>query len=123
MREPADCFIFHRAMTGADRRSIDGHAGEEEFVTKVKFAAVDGSLDNAQREFVKRESYHAPARDALESAGRSLCDAGVLVEEDGFVETRFLSIVAGQCAVHIGAADFGASRDRIVLDPTPGAYA
>ena len=47
----------------------------------------------------------------------------VLVEEDGFVEAGLPRIVAGQCAVHISAADFGARRNCIVFDPTPGAYA
>ena len=35
-------------------------------------------------------------------------DVAILVEKDGFVEAAAPGIVAGERAVHIGAADFGA---------------
>ncbi len=124
-----------------DGCDANGRACKEEFVTYIKFAAVDRSFDDVQPHFTNGKFRDAMPRDAFEGvlryrrrdqfavahhedvASGAFGDVSVFVEEDGFVEACLPCVVAGECAVHIGAADFGASRNRIVFDPTPGAYA
>lgn len=94
--------------------------------THVEFVAVNWAFDDAQPEFAEGKFHDAVGGNAFESvfrytrgdelevahpkevAGRTFGNVAVLVEEDGFVESRLTCIVVGQSAVHIGASDFGA---------------
>src|SRR5579871_5549339 len=106
MRDRSDGCVFHRTMVNAhDGCDADSGAGEEEFVTYVQFAAVDGSLDDTQPELAECEFHDAIAGDAFEGvfghagsdelavahheevAGGAFGNVSAFVEEDGFVES------------------------------------
>ena len=100
-----------------------------------------GRSTTSQAEFPLRQFHHRIARDALQHvlrhrrrdqlalahhedvARRAFGHMAALVQEDGLVESAMPRFVAGQRAVHVRPADLGPRRNRIVLDPPPGAHA
>src|ERR1039457_6263799 len=124
-----------------DRRDFDGRTGKEDFVSQVQFAAVDGALDNVEMQFVTGYFHHTVTSDTFkyilgawrgdqfaaayqeDVTGCAFGHVAGLGEEDGFVEAIAPGFVAGERAIDISAAEFGAAGDGIIFNAPPGYYA
>ncbi len=109
----------------------------EKLIADIKLGAVEWSLLDCQAQFLPGESHDAVAGDALQNVfidrgsdqlavphheeigGGTFSHVAMLIEENGFIKAVAPSLIAGEGAVDIGAADFSAARNRVVFDPPP----
>ena len=125
------------ARDGAD---LSTGAAEEGFVRQIEFGTIDLPFLHFHFQLFVDELHDAAADDSFENVvagrrrgkntvpqqkeirGRTFGDVPIVVENDGFIETRTIRVGLHEGGVHVSAGDLSSSGNRVVVDAAPRGY-